>query len=315
MNRPTTRIAPSPTGALHLGNARTFLVNWALARQHGWKVVYRIEDLDTPRVKPGAIEQTTEILSWLGLDWDERVPLQSDNLEPYRRAMQSLAGAGLVYPCALSRREIAEAAGAPHADEHEIRFDPSLRPATIPRAFTDTSTNWRFITPEESVSFGDRFAGPITRSPATDIGDFVIWTQRTQPAYQLAVVVDDHRQGITEIVRGDDLIDSAARQILLYRALGLTSEPTYTHLPLIRGADGRRLAKRHGDTRLIAYKHRNIPPERIIALLARYSGITDAGEFLCAEDFANRFQLDTMPREDVVFTPEDDQWLLDAETR
>lgn len=315
MSRPTTRIAPSPTGALHLGNARTFLVNWAMARQSGWKIVYRIEDLDTPRVKPGAIGQTTEILTWLGIDWDEQAPLQSENTKPYQQAMEMLAEQSMVYPCTLSRKEIAEAAGAPHAGEHEPRFDPILRPAEIPRSFTEAATNWRFITPETTVSFDDRFAGPISRNPAHTVGDFIVWTQRSQPAYQLAVVIDDHRQGITEVVRGDDLIDSAARQLLLYRALNLAPEPTYTHLPLVRGTDGRRLAKRHGDTRLAHYKDRGVPPERIIALLARWSGIRNAGDFLTAKDFANRFRLDTMPRGDLTFTPEDDQWLIEGGSR
>lgn len=312
---PTTRLAPSPTGALHLGNARTFLVNWALARQSGWRIVLRIEDLDTPRVKPGVIEQTIDTLRWLGMDWDDEAPLQSSDLAPYRDAMDSLARAGRVFPCALTRTQIAEAAGAPHEDSGEVRFDASLRPTSIPDSFDDERTNWRLVVPEGAVEFDDAFLGPRSISPATTVGDFVVWTQRGQPSYQLAVTIDDHRQGITHVVRGSDLVDSAARQTLIRRALGIETDPTYLHLPLVRGADGRRLAKRHGDTRIDHYRERGVPPERVIALIARWCGIPKQNELVSASDFASGLSLDTMSREDVTFTPEDDRWLLDAASR
>lgn len=313
--RPTTRLAPSPTGALHLGNARTFLVNWALARRSGWRIVLRIEDLDTPRVKPGVIEETVDTLRWLGMDWDEEAPLQSSDLMPYREAMQRLAIAGRVFPCALSRTEIAEAMGAPHEDSGEIRFDASLRPVTFPSAFADESTNWRLTVPDEEVEFDDGFLGPQSFRPARTVGDFVLWTQRAQPSYQLAVVVDDQRQGITHVVRGSDLLDSAARQTLIRRALGIDEDPHYLHLPLVRGPDGRRLAKRHGDTRLTHYRSLGVPPERVIALVARWCAVPAPGGLLSAREFASRLDLGTMSRQDVTFTPEDDRWLLHAASR
>ncbi|MFI4871757.1 MAG: glutamate--tRNA ligase family protein [Phycisphaerales bacterium JB061] len=312
---PTTRLAPSPTGALHLGNARTFLVNWALARQNGWKVVLRIEDLDTPRVKPGVIEQTIRTLRWLGMDWDEQAPLQSADLTPYREAMSKLARAGRVFPCSLSRTEISEAAGAPHDGSGESRFDASLRPSDFPRSFDDEGTNWRLVVPAGDITFTDGFLGPQSVSPAKSVGDFVVWTQRSQPSYQLAVTIDDHRQGVTHVVRGSDLVDSAARQTLIRRALGIERDPAYTHLPLVRGEDGRRLAKRHGDTRIDHYRERGVPPERLIALIARWCGLPGRHEQLSASDFASGLSLDTMSREDVTFTPEDDRWLLDAASR
>jgi len=311
----TTRLAPSPTGALHLGNALMFVVNWALARQKGWRVVLRIEDLDSPRVKPGVIEATLETLRWLGMDWDELVPLQSSDLEPYADAMRTLAEKGLVYPCSLSRKEIAEAAGAPHDDSGELRFDPSLRPSHIPSEFHDTGTNWRLIVPDREVEFDERFAPTCVANPSRSVGDFVVWTQRGQPSYQLAVTVDDSRQGITQIVRGNDLLDSAARQTLLREALGVGGRPHHYHLPLVRGPDGRRLAKRHGDTRVDHYRDRGVPAERVLALLARWGGIENPGEGIGIQEFAKRFQLDTMSPEDVTFTPEDDQWLLLAAAR
>ncbi len=312
MENQRTRLAPSPTGALHLGNALTFVVNWALARQRGWEIVLRIEDLDTPRVKPGVVEQTIDILRWLGLDWDSQHPLQSSDLSPYVDAMRTLASKGLVYPCSLTRSEIAEAAGAPHEDSSEIPFEPNLRPSKISTRFEDTGTNWRLMVPDENIEINERFANVKSSNPCQTVGDFVVWTQREQPSYQLAVTVDDARQGITQIVRGNDLIDSAARQTLLRRALGIESVPHHYHLPLVRGHDGRRLAKRHGDTRIETYRDKGVEPERIMALLARWAGIQGNPGSLSIQGFTDAFQVDTMSRGDVTFTPEDDQWLLQS---
>jgi glutamyl-tRNA synthetase len=322
----TTRLAPSPTGALHLGNIRTFLINWAMARNSGWRIVLRIEDLDTPRVKAGAADRLIETLAWLGLDWDDGPVIQSDDLCPYREAVARLAAAGAAYPCELTRREIDAAASAPHdtpgspgrepqhggegIEGRENRFPPELRPPLLPRTFSDEATNWRFATPGSVVRFSDRFRGEVAGTPAETIGDFVIWTKRGQPSYQLAVVVDDARQGITQVVRGDDLLDSAGRQILLYRALGLAPEPAYTHLPLVVGPDGRRLAKRHGDTRIDAYRQHGVGPDAVIGLAARWSGIVEERTEMSLESFAARYDLSRTPRSPVVFTPEDHAWLM-----
>lgn len=308
---PTTRLAPSPTGALHLGNARTFLVNWALARRSGWRIILRIEDLDGPRIKPGAIEATVDILRWLGIDWDEGPFIQSHDLSPYRAAMQRLAAAGLAYPSDLSRAEIEAAASAPQEGVHESVFPASLRPPLHPRTFDDAPTNWRFATPPGRVAFVDVIAGPQSQHPDQAIGDFIIWTKRAQPAYQLAVVVDDARQGVTHIVRGDDLLDSAGRQLLLYRALGLAPEPTYAHLPLVRGSDGKRLAKRHGDTRIDSYRDQGVTPGRIVGLLAAWSGVLprSSPREMPAAEFMELFDPARMSREATVFSPEDDAWL------
>jgi glutamyl-tRNA synthetase len=305
----TTRLAPSPTGALHLGNARTFLVNWALARRSGWRIVLRIEDLDGPRVKPGAIEGTVELLRWLGMDWDEGPIVQSADLGPYRAAMRSLAARGLAYPSELTRGDIEAAASAPQEGVRETVFPASLRPATECRAFDREEMNWRFTVPAGPVEFIDEFVGPRRFEPAAAIGDFVAWTKRGQPSYQLAVVVDDHRQGVTQVVRGDDLIDSAARQLLLYRALGFTPEPTYTHLPLVRGPDGKRLAKRHGDTRLDSYRAMGVPPERVIGLVAFWCSVLPRPAALSAGEFRAGLELSRIPHQDIVMTPENDAWL------
>lgn len=312
-----TRLAPSPTGALHLGNARTFLVNWALARQNNWKIVLRIEDLDGPRVKPGVIDATIRTLEWLGIDWDSGPIVQSHDLSPYRAAMTTLAAAGLAYPCELSRAQIESAASAPQEGAHEIPFPAELRPTAIgPRRFDDEATNWRVIVRDREIEFVDTFAGTQRHRPASTVGDFIVWTKRGQPSYQLAVVVDDHRQGVTQIVRGDDLLDSAARQIMLYQMLGYTNVPRYTHLPLVKGPDGKRLAKRHGDTRVDSYRATGVTPERLIGLIAAWCGIVprEKPSAMSAAEFRERLDLRTIPAEPIVFTAEDDRWLSCATT-
>ncbi|MEX2544798.1 MAG: glutamate--tRNA ligase family protein [Phycisphaeraceae bacterium] len=332
-----TRLAPSPTGALHLGNARTFLVNWALARQRGWRIVMRIEDLDGPRIKPGAAEQTLDILRWLGIDWDGQPTLQSHDLQPHAAALRQLRDAGLIYPCRCTRKEIEQAQSAPHEEGAELRYPGTCRPT---RRDGDAATTgeagvagvaWRLRVPEGPISFSDHVAGPQCCDVERDLGDFVVATRGGLPAYQFAVVIDDIRQGVTDIVRGDDLLPSTARQLWLYRLLPPATSaaapppstegpgesvppaartlPTYYHLPLIVGPDGRRLAKRHGDTRLDAYRERGVPPERVVGLLAYWSGVTPDREPMAAARFAEAFALDRLPREPIVLGEADDAWL------
>lgn len=308
----TTRLAPSPTGALHLGNARTFLINWAMARREGWRILLRIEDLDSPRVKQGSDREAIETLAWLGLDWDQGPTYQSTDLEPYRAAMRRLAATGAAYPSSPTRGEIEAAASAPQEGAHETPFPASLRPGGIgARSFGPEDVNWRLVVGDEPVEFFDAQAGPQRFDVARIVGDFLVWTKRGVPAYQLAVVVDDARQGVTHIIRGDDLLDSSARQILVARALGLAHAPAFLHLPLVRGPDGKRLAKRHGDTRLSTCRAAGATPQRVIGLLASWSGILPrhAPEPMDAAEFRDRLDPTRIPRGSVVMTPEDAQWL------
>ncbi len=249
-----------------------------------------------------------ETLRWLGLDWDEGPYVQSDDLEPYRAAMRRLSSEGRAFPCALTRTQIEHAASAPQEGAHDVRYPPELRPTSWERRFEDAETNWRFLVGPEPVGFDDAVYGPQSVSASAVIGDFVVWTKRGTPAYQLAVVVDDHRQRVSEIVRGADLLDSAARQLLLYRALGLGPEPRYTHLPLVIGPDGKRLAKRHGDSRLDRYRAAGVRPERVVGLLARWCGL-DVKE-LSAREFMSSFDLANVPKTPIVFTPADDARLI-----
>lgn len=300
-----TRLAPSPTGSLHLGNARTFLINWALARKLGWKILLRIEDLDGPRVKPEAVDGLRRTLEWLGMDWDEGPLIQSEDLGPYRAAMGRLAKTGAAFPCEKTRGELA-AASAPQEGVHETRYPRELRPAQWDPAFRE-GVNWRFLVPDGTTPFSDSFHGPQAPDLSALVGDFTVWTKRAVPAYQLAVVVDDHRQGVTQIVRGDDLLDSAGRQLLLYKALGLGPVPAYTHLPLVRGPDGLRLAKRHGDSRVDGYREAGVSPERVIGLLAGWSGLERRP--MSASEFRAAFDLKALSKTSVTFTQADEDWL------
>ncbi len=315
-NSQITRLAPSPTGMLHIGNAFAFVTNWALARKHNWHIILRIEDLDTDRVKKGLIDSTINTLQWLGLDWDSGPFVQSDRVEIYAKAMQKLAELGRVYPCQLSRSQIKAAASAPHPLDPastETRYNPKLRPSSIPDSFNDSGANWRLIVPPDSIAFHDQHMGEQSFNIHRLIGDYVVWTKRNAPSYQLAVVVDDALSGVTQIVRGRDLLDSAARQRLLYDALSPDfpdwKVPIYTHLPLITDTQGRRLAKRHDDTRIDSLAQEGVTRERIIGLIAYWCGIRQERAEMSIEEFQERFELDTLGTDDIVFTPEDDAWL------
>lgn len=313
MSETTTRLAPSPTGALHLGNARTFVLNCVLARQRGWRVLMRMEDLDGPRVKPEAVAESLDVLAWLGLRWDEPMMYQSDRHPEYEKALAALAAAGWAYPCVCTRKDVEQAASAPHADEAAPAYPGTCRGrfASAERAEAETGrpASWRVRVPEEPVEFEDAFAGPQRFDLRREGGDFVVFRKQGLAAYQLAVAVDDADSGVDAIVRGDDLLDSAARQIHLRRLLGLTPEPTHWHLPLVVGPDGRRLAKRHGDTRISRYRELGAPPERVLGLIGRWSGAWAERREATMEELIARFELTRLPRGPVTFTGEDDAFL------
>ena len=309
----TTRLAPSPTGALHLGNARTFLINWLLARRNGWKILLRIEDLDGPRIKRGADLQAIEDLKWLGLDWDEGPLYQSSRAEIYAAAIEKLLSRGLAYPCICTRKEVESAASAPHAEDGSTIYPGTCRGrfATVEeaRAACGKSPAIRFHVPEVAVEFEDCFAGRQSFDVARQLGDFVIAKADGTAAYQLAVVIDDAEAGITDVIRGDDLLDSTPRQILLYKALGLTHLiPNYIHLPLIVGSDGKRLAKRHGDTRVSFYREHGVSADRLLALLGRWCGI-NSGESMALQEILAHFRIESVPKQRIVLTGADDAWL------
>jgi glutamyl-tRNA synthetase len=309
-----TRLAPSPTGALHLGNARTFLLNWLLARRSGWKILLRIEDIDGPRIKPHADRQAIEDLRWLGIDYDDGPVYQTSRLAKYQSAVEKLLANGKAYPCTCTRKEVELAASAPHAEDGAAVYPGTCRgrygSVEQARQVSGRLPAIRFAVPDERIEFDDRFAGPQSFDVARELGDFVIAKADGTPAYQLAVVIDDAEAGVTHIVRGEDLLDSTPRQILIYRALELADcIPEYWHVPLVTGTDGRRLAKRHGDTRLSHYRELGVPPGRILELLAKWSGIPIPASLERAADLLHGFDPARIPTHSIVFHENDDAWL------
>lgn len=285
------RLAPSPTGALHLGNARTFLLAWLSVRSRGGTLLLRIEDIDGPRIKPEAAQQTVEDLCWLGLDWDGEIVVQSERRERYAAAAARLVAAGLAYPCVCTRSEIEGAASAPH----EAGDDGPVYPGTCRGRFGDLAAAkaaserdaaLRFRVEVDAVPFVDAFAGA---QPGRVRGDFVVQKRDLGPAYQLAVVVDDAAQGVTEVVRAADLLPSTPRQLLLYAALGLVP-PTFVHVPLVVGVDGLRLAKRHGDTSLRHFRERGVRAEQLVGYLAFLCGLRPRGGRCMPRDLLAAFQ-------------------------
>jgi glutamyl-tRNA synthetase len=302
---PTGRLAPSPTGAQHVGNARTYLVAWLSARARGGTVRLRIEDIDSPRIKPGAADEALTDLRWLGLDWDGDLVVQTTRLSHYESALEELKRQELVYPCTCTRSDIAAAASAPHASD-EVAYPGTCahRRAADADALVAAGTPfaWRMRV-TDSPEFVDLFAGPQHIDLKRVGGDFVVWKTAGTPAYQLAVVVDDAAAHVTEVVRGDDLIPSTPRQLLLYRALGLAS-PQFAHVPLVVGEDGRRLAKRHGDTRLSALRAAGVAPEALVGLLAWSCGWQEEPTPVSARELLPRFRLGAIPPRPFVLTAE-----------
>lgn len=301
------RLAPSPTGNLHLGHARSFLLAWWHARSRGGRIVLRIEDLDVERVKSGMIEATLEDLRWLGLDWDGEPWIQSHGEPRIRAAAQELLARDLAYPCTCTRKEVTAAASAPHAGDATTRYPGTCRGRwrTIAEAEAATGRTacLRFVVRDGPVAIEDGIHGPRDYDVARDVGDFPIYRRAGSPAYQLAVVVDDARAGVTEIVRGDDLLESAARQALLQEALGLP-RPRWWHVPLVTDATGRRLAKRSDDVSLAALRAAGTDPRRVVGWVARRSGIADPGPGGAA-DFIGDFRLDRLPRDPVAVSARD----------
>ena len=296
------RFAPSPTGPLHLGNARTALLAWLAARKAGSSFVLRVEDLDTPRVKPGLEAHLLEELRFIGLDWDEGPDApgpcgpyrQSERRALYREALEALKGLGLAYPCFCSRAEIAAAPGAPHGPGDDGPRYPGtcrdLSPAEVSTRGQRRPPAWRFRVGEGAVAFDDLVHGRCAFDVAAEVGDFVLARADGVAAYQLAVVVDDAAMAIEEVVRGDDLLSSTARQLLLYRALG-ARPPRFAHVPLLAGPDGTRLSKRHGALSLGKLRARGADPAAVTGLLASLCGLASPGVRLRPADLLPAFEL------------------------
>jgi glutamyl/glutaminyl-tRNA synthetase len=266
------RLAPSPTGLLHLGHARTFWLAAQRAHAAGGELHLRNDDLDRGRCRPEFVAAMQEDLRWLGLSWNGPIITQSERLDRYRAALVQLHAAGLVFPCHRSRRDVLEAASAPHegpeAADDEPLYPREFRPpadARFPAPGPQIDVNWRFRVPDgEEITFHDARLGPQRATAGRDFGDFLVWRKDDLPSYQLACAVDDAELGITEVVRGEDLIRSTFRQLLLLDALG-HAPPAYCHCPLLRDDAGVRLAKRHDALSLRTLRARGVTPGEIIA--------------------------------------------------
>ena len=276
-------------------------------------MILRIEDIDSPRVKAEATQQAIDDLRWLGLDWDEgpdvggpnQPYVQSERLELYRHAFNQLKDAEQIYPCTCSRSDVAAAASAPHLGQEGPLYPGtcSSRQSSDATKLGEQNCSWRFRTSHRRREFVDRFAGFRDCQMDAELGDFVIFKSDGSPAYQLAVVVDDHAMGITEVVRGDDLLLSTFRQLEIYDFFGWTP-PDFTHVPLVVGADGRRLAKRHGDTRLSKLRHDGMTAEQLIGLLACSCGLRPKGTSTSAQELLSDFDLARIPSQPFVWPPD-----------
>lgn len=254
------RLAPTPTGYLHLGHARTFWIAQQRAQAAGGTLLYRNENLDAARCKPKYTKAAMEDCRWIGLNWEGDVTHQSDRLDIYRKAFEQLKQSGHLFPCTCTRRDLEKAVTAPHAESGETIYPGTCREkTTIP----ETKYNWRFRVPDgEHITFLDEHYGPQLFVAGRDFGDFPVWQKNGIPSYQLAVVVDDAAQEITEVVRGADLLVSTARQLLLYRALKLVS-PAFYHCDLMLDAEGNRLAKRNRALSLRELRINGKSPEEV----------------------------------------------------
>ncbi len=284
------RYAPSPTGPIHLGNARTALAAWLSVRSQGGAFVWRVEDLDGPRVAPGAAADQMRDLAWLGLDWDEGPQpdgsrtaahgpyFQSQRSALYEAALTRLSQSGHLFPCRRSRKDLRELASAPHGASGLPAYPRKWRPSHLAADWFDaplTDAALRFRVDDGVLCFDDLVQGRVCENTASDVGDFVLKRRDGVYAYQLAVVVDDLAMQITEVVRGADLLDSSARQIALIQALSGTP-PTFGHLGLILAPDGEKVSKREGGWTLAALRQSGVSPRRIVGWLGWTLGLTDA---------------------------------------
>lgn len=327
----TGRLAPSPTGHLHLGHAFAFLVAWWSARSQQGRVVLRLEDLDVTRSSDRYCLEAIEDLSWLGLDWDEPPHVQSERTKALQTKAFQLADQGRAYACTCTRGEIRraqqsllacpepellEARGAPQQGTKEAPY-----PGTCRNRYQNlrgaeaggSSAGLRFLTPAGPVCFEDQIQGPQSFDVAAQVGDFPILRRDKAPAYQLAVVVDDTLDGVNEVIRGRDLLESTARQLLLLEALGFPP-PRYAHLPLICDSQGRRFAKRHDDLSLRRLREQGVSPHQIATWAAIAAGQVESLEQASpapAGSYIARFRISTVPQADILL-PEAPESLFPA---
>ncbi len=318
------RYAPSPTGAIHFGNARTALLAWLSVQQQGGVFVWRLEDLDGPRVVPGAAEAAASDIRWLGIDWDEG-PLiggafdpyvQSERNEIYEQALRHLLNNNRLFPCRYSRKDLHELSSAPHGVAAFSPYPASLRPKSLASDWYDVlrqqdvpDANVRFLVDAHPVFFKDRLQGAVSENVAEAVGDFVVKRKDGMYAYQLAVVVDDMAMQITEVVRGMDLLDSTARQIQLIEALGGTV-PAYVHVPLVCNEKGEKLSKRDNGLTIASLRSLGIHPEQLIGYMAYSLNLIEKPRTLSLKDMLEVFDWDRISKNDWILPDNLPQFLI-----
>lgn len=306
------RFAPSPSGRMHLGNLLCALLAWLSAKSSAGRIILRVEDLDTGRCRPEYARQMEEDLRWLGLFWDEGGSsggpvgpyYQSQRGALYAAALEALERQGLVYPCFCTRSQLL-AASAPHRDDGLTVYPGTCRTLTAEQAARRRESGrtpaLRLRTPDELLSFTDGHLGPVRENLAAECGDFLLRRSDGLYAYQLAVVVDDAAMGVTQVVRGADLLSSTPRQLLLYRLLGLTP-PEFYHLPLLLDSGGRRLSKRDGDLGIETLRSR-YAPEEVVGKLAYLAGLNPTAKPCHPAELVGEFDWQRVPREDICLPP------------
>ncbi|ANS74118.1 glutamyl-Q tRNA(Asp) ligase [Paenibacillus yonginensis] len=314
------RFAPTPSGTMHLGNAKIALLSWLQVRAANGAFVLRIEDIDLQRSKPELVEQIIADMKWLGLNWDEGPGqggnygpyTQSERLDRYEQALQELEHKGRLYPCYCSRAELLQIAGAPHGLASEGPVYPGTCRKLTPQEREERALykrpSIRFALQDEQYEVQDGIAG-VQLFPEASGGDFIVKRADGMYSYQLAVTVDDAAMGITHVLRGSDLLDSTPRQLALYEAFGWPP-PQFAHAPLLMGEDGRRLAKRHGDLSLVQLRRSGLPAERVIGWLAYISGLIDRPEPVQASELVTGFTLDLISKSPFTLTSQMVQQLL-----
>ena len=301
MRRTVGRFAPSPSGRMHMGNLWSCLLAWLAARSTGGGMVLRLEDLDPDRCRQEYCDQVMRDLEWLGLDWDGEPIYQSQRTEQYQQSFQALEEHGIVYPCFCTRAERL-AASAPHRSDGVAVYDGRcgrLTPAQRTELAQMRRPAWRVRVPAEERSFTDLLQGHYSEQLARDCGDFILRRSDGVYAYQLAVVVDDAAMGVTQVVRGSDLLSSTPRQLWLQEQLGL-SHPAYGHLPLLLSPDGRRLAKRDRDLELGQLQAHYTAPQ-LVGMLAHAAKLIDRPEAVTPQELLPLFSWEKLPRKDLVW--------------
>ncbi len=312
------RYAPSPTGYLHIGNARTALAAWLHTRSQNGEFVLRIEDLDSQRSKPKYIEANITELRWLGVDWDEgpdvsgkyQPYIQSQRHDLYQTALEHLQDNHYLFECYLSRKDLQDIASAPH-EKQSVYGDTERKlndQVKHQKKLEGKIPSLRFGVKPQTLQYTDLLQGKQFFSSVHDVGDFIVKRADGEWAYQLAVVVDDIAMNITEVVRGDDLLNSTASQLLLYKAFGATP-PNFMHVPLLADETGQRMSKRKGSLTLSALKEKSVKAQRLIGLLAFSLGILDKVQEIEAKDLISHYSRKAYDASILQLTEKHLEWL------